>query len=138
MDMNSVNIEEIVKQVLQGMTGQSVQSSVAPAPKATGAIPKTARVAMLTGIEKIELQEYPIPEIGDGDILVKVENEMKKEFGELNAAAEVIEIDEKEFVRFINQFKLKDELLKEIANSINKLGDASVYNYAKNIMLVNF
>ncbi len=73
MDMNSVNIEEIVKQVLQGMTGQSVQSSVAPAPKATGAIPKTARVAMLTGIEKIELQEYPIPEIGDGDILVKVE-----------------------------------------------------------------
>lgn len=71
--MNSVNIEEIVKQVLQGMTGQSVQSSVAPAPKATGAIPKTARVAMLTGIEKIELQEYPIPEIGDGDILVKVE-----------------------------------------------------------------
>lgn len=73
MDMNSVNIEEIVKQVLQGMTGQGVQSSAAPAPKATGAIPKTARVAMLTGIEKIELQEYPIPEIGDGDILVKVE-----------------------------------------------------------------
>ena len=75
---------------------------------------------------------------GTYDILVKVENEMKKEFGELNAAAEVIEIDEKEFVRFINQFKLKDELLKEIANSINKLGDASVYNYAKNIMVVNF
>lgn len=73
MDMNSVNIEEIVKQVLQGMTGQGVQSSASPAPKATGAIPKTARVAMLTGIEKIELQEYPIPEIGDGDILVKVE-----------------------------------------------------------------
>ena len=71
MDMNSVNIEEIVKQVLQGMTGQTVQNTAAPA--ANGAIPKTARVAMLTGIEKIELQEYPIPEIGDGDILVKVE-----------------------------------------------------------------
>ena len=76
MDMNSVNIEEIVKQVLQGMTGQTVQNTAAPAPAApaaNGAIPKTARVAMLTGIEKIELQEYPIPEIGDGDILVKVE-----------------------------------------------------------------
>ena len=76
MDMNSVNIEEIVKQVLQGMTGQGVQTTAAPvsAPAApAGAIPKTARVAMLTGIEKIELKEYPIPELGDGDILVKVE-----------------------------------------------------------------
>ena len=79
MDMNSVNIEEIVKQVLQGMTGQAVQAGTmaaapvsAPAAPA-GAIPKTARVAMLTGIEEIKLQEYPIPELGDGDILVKVE-----------------------------------------------------------------
>ncbi|MBP3544206.1 MAG: alcohol dehydrogenase catalytic domain-containing protein, partial [Lachnospiraceae bacterium] len=78
MDMNSVNIEEIVKQVLQGMTGQAVQGSATAAPVSapaapSGAIPKTARVAMLTGIEEIKLQEYPIPELGDGDILVKVE-----------------------------------------------------------------
>lgn len=78
MDMNTVNIEEIVKQVLQGMTGQAVQNTAPAAPvaasaPAAGAIPKTARVAMLTGIGKIELQEYPIPELGDGDILVKVE-----------------------------------------------------------------
>ncbi len=74
MDMNAVNIEEIVKQVLKGMSSQPAQS-VAPAPsyQAPGAIPKTARVAMLTALEKIELQEYPIPELGDGDILVKVE-----------------------------------------------------------------
>lgn len=71
--MNSVNIEEIVKQVLQGMTGQAVQGA-APAPSAAGgAIPRTARVAKLTALEKIELEEYPIPELGDGDILVKVE-----------------------------------------------------------------
>ena len=75
MDMNTINIEEIVKQVLQGMTGQApaasaVQTAAMPAQKA---VPKTAKVAMLTGLEKIELKEYPIPELGDGDILVKVE-----------------------------------------------------------------
>ena len=75
---------------------------------------------------------------GTYDILVKVENEMKKEFGEFNAAAETIGIEEKEFARLINHFKLKDELLKEIANSINELGDASVYNFAKSVLLVNF
>ena len=77
MDMNSVNIEEIVKQVLQGMTGQApvsstIQDTVRKAVQ-PGVVPKTAKVAMLTGLEKIELKEYPIPEIGDGDILVKVE-----------------------------------------------------------------
>ena len=74
MDMNTLNIEEIVKQVLQGMKGEvpaaSAAQTAAPVQKA---VPKTAKVAMLTGLEKIELKEYPIPEIGDGDILVKVE-----------------------------------------------------------------
>ena len=32
-----------------------------------------AKVAVLTAKEKIEIKEYPIPEIGDDDILVKVE-----------------------------------------------------------------
>ena len=66
--MANINIEEIVRQVLQNMGG-----STAPAKTSNGAIPKTARVAMLTGLEKIELKEYPIPEIGDDDMLVKVE-----------------------------------------------------------------
>lgn len=69
MDINSVNIEEIVKQVLAGMNG-----APAAAPKAaTGAIPKTAHVAMLTSLENFEIKEYPIPELGDDDMLVKVE-----------------------------------------------------------------
>ena len=71
MDINSVNVEEIVKQVLSSM--QNGDSAPAAANKPAGAIPKTARVAMLTQLEKFELKEYPIPPLGDEDILVKVE-----------------------------------------------------------------
>ena len=67
--MNNMEIEQIVKQVLAGMQG----TNGASAPKAAGPVPEKARVAMLTDIEKIELQEYKIPELGDDDILVKVE-----------------------------------------------------------------
>ena len=50
MDMNNVNIEEIVKQVLSGMTGTApaAAQTAAPAAPAQGGIPKTARVAMMT------------------------------------------------------------------------------------------
>ena len=50
MDMNNVNIEEIVKQVLSGMTGNAPAQTAAPAAQtpAAPAIPKTARVAMMT------------------------------------------------------------------------------------------
>ena len=67
MDMNSNEIATIVREVLKNLDGTS------SAPKASGPIPKTAKVAMLTALEKFELKEYPIPEIGDDDILVKVE-----------------------------------------------------------------
>lgn len=78
MDMNNVNIEEIVKQVLSGMTGNApaeAAPATAPvaAPAAGSAIPKTARVAMLTSLEHYEIKEFPIPALGDDDILVKVE-----------------------------------------------------------------
>ena len=65
MDMNNVNIEEIVKQVLSGMTGKGAAPAAASAPAApaaNGGIPKTARVAMMTEKKHFELQEYPIPE----------------------------------------------------------------------------
>jgi threonine dehydrogenase-like Zn-dependent dehydrogenase len=71
MDMNNVNIEEIVKQVLSGMTGTAPAAASAPA--AGGAIPKTAKVAMLTALEHYDIKEFPIPELGDDDLLVKVE-----------------------------------------------------------------
>ena len=71
MAMNSSQVEAIVKQVLEQLSGSQ---PVAPAASACSkAIPKTAHVAMLTGIEKVEIKEYPMPEVGDDDILVKVE-----------------------------------------------------------------
>lgn len=70
MEISSEKIEDIVKQVLQELK-QAPQSTAAK--KSTGAVPKTSRVAMLTKLEEIQLKEYPIPELGDDDILVKVE-----------------------------------------------------------------
>ena len=61
-------IEAIVREVIAGM-----KVSTPAAPAASGSIPKTSRVAMLTEKEHFEIQEYPIPEIGDDDVLVKVE-----------------------------------------------------------------
>jgi len=43
------------------------------APASSKDIPDTAHVAMLTELEKFEIKEYPMPAIGDDDILVKVE-----------------------------------------------------------------
>lgn len=72
--MDQMNIEEIVKQVLTEMKGGAAPAA-APAKAAApaGSVPKTARVAMLTSLEHYDIKEYPIPELGDDDILVKVE-----------------------------------------------------------------
>lgn len=68
---NTQAVEEIVKKILQEMKGNHSGESNAVARK--GEIPKTARAAMLTALEKYEIKEFPIPELGDDDILVKVE-----------------------------------------------------------------
>ena len=69
MDINSEKIQQIVAQVLSEMNG-------APAAKksaSSGPIPSTSRAAMLTKLEHYDIKEFPIPELGDNDILVKVE-----------------------------------------------------------------
>ena len=74
--MADLNIEQIVAQVLAEMQGKDApapKAAAAPAKAAGGAIPATSRVAMLTALENYEIKEYPIPTIGDDDILVKVE-----------------------------------------------------------------
>lgn len=68
-----MNIEAIVKQVLAEMKQGGSVPAAAPARTSGGAIPKTARVAMLTALEHYDIKEFPIPEVGDDDILVKVE-----------------------------------------------------------------
>ena len=62
MDWNSQQVESIVRKVLSQLDG---------APTAGGS--GMAKVAMLTGQRKIEVKEFPIPAVGDDDILVKVE-----------------------------------------------------------------
>ena len=69
MDMNSANIEQIVKQVMAELGN----GGAAPKAAASGPIPKTSKAAMLTKLEHYEIKEFPIPELGDDDILVKVE-----------------------------------------------------------------
>ncbi len=72
MEINGANIEEIVRQVLNSMEGRGQTAPAAAAP-GSGSIPRTARVAMLTSLEHYDIKEFPIPEVGDDDILVKVE-----------------------------------------------------------------
>ena len=81
MAINENEIAALVQQVLKEMTGQAPAQAApsaapsygAPSSSAGGAVPKTAKVAMMTALKKFEIQEYPIPELGDDDILVKVE-----------------------------------------------------------------
>lgn len=72
MDINQVNIEAIIKQVLVEMSGKKETDSFVSKPT-TNSIPKTAKTAVLTALKTIEVKEYNIPEIGDDEILIKVE-----------------------------------------------------------------
>ena len=75
MAVNEQEVEQIVKQILGQLSG-SQSSSYTAAPSYTktgGAIPSVAHVAMLTELEKFEVKEFPMPNVGDDDILVKVE-----------------------------------------------------------------
>jgi threonine dehydrogenase-like Zn-dependent dehydrogenase len=69
---DTAQIEAIVKQVLASMSGGTT-AAPAESGSAGGAIPKTAHVAMLTSLEHFDVKEFPMPEVGDDDILVKVE-----------------------------------------------------------------
>lgn len=69
--MNTNDIEQIVQRVIRSMNNGTASTPVTQ-PK-NGEIPKTARVAMLTSLENFEIKEFPIPALGDGDILVRVE-----------------------------------------------------------------
>ena len=64
MDLNSVQVESIVRKILGEMTGGAK----------CACSDKVAKVAMLTSPKHIEVKEFPIPEtLEDDDILVRVE-----------------------------------------------------------------
>ncbi len=67
MDITASQIESIVRSVISSMGTDSA------AGKTAKSVPTTAHVAMLTGTKKIEVQEIPLPPLGDDDILIKVE-----------------------------------------------------------------
>ena len=79
MAINENEVASLVAKVLAEMTGkapapQSCKGAVNTNPAAAPAgIPKTAHVAVLTELKHFDIKEYPIPEVGDDDILVKVE-----------------------------------------------------------------
>ena len=78
MAANTQDIEAIVRQVLSSMNGSvaSTTPSAAAARSAQGGsydIPATAHCAFLTELKHFEIKEVPMPEVGDDDILVKVE-----------------------------------------------------------------
>ena len=74
MEMNSTQVEAIVKQVLNQLSGSNVSAGSTACSSSCGqGIPKTAHVAMLTSLENFEIKEFPMPEVGDDDILVKVD-----------------------------------------------------------------
>ena len=65
MDLNSVQVESIVRKILGEMTGSGASAAHSD---------KVAKVAMLTSPKHIEVKEFPIPEVlEDDDILVRVE-----------------------------------------------------------------
>ena len=70
MAVKEQDVELIVRQILDQMSNGAVSAPAAKASE-TG-IPSTAHVAILTELEKFEVKEFPMPEVGDDDILVKV------------------------------------------------------------------
>lgn len=70
MAVSEKDVEQIVKQILSQMGGAAPAAS---ATSSSAGIPSKVRVGFLTELGKMEVKEYPMPEVGDDDILVKVE-----------------------------------------------------------------
>ena len=84
MEVNAQQIESIVRELLGQIGGDADKKdcscgnctcgkSEGGSAAVSGSIPKTAKVAMLMKPKDIQVKEYPIPPVGDNDILVKVE-----------------------------------------------------------------
>jgi len=69
MEVNQIDIEEIVKKILNDLKSEPKENIKGSNSK----IPSTCRAAVLTDVKKIDVKEFNIPEINDDEMLVKVE-----------------------------------------------------------------
>ena len=85
MEMNSTQVEAIVKQVLNQLSGSAASTGCTAC---SGEIPKTAHVAMLTSLENIEIKETEInEEVSEKPIKIRKRNYKKSS----NIDEEIIE-----------------------------------------------
>ncbi len=70
MNFDEKEITRLVEQVVKEMTGGANSGCTC---SKSSSVPKTAKAAVLTSLNNIEVKEFPVPPIGDDDILVKVE-----------------------------------------------------------------
>ncbi|MCL2050415.1 MAG: zinc-binding dehydrogenase [Lachnospiraceae bacterium] len=77
MNNSNINIEAVVRQVLEKLSAETASANAISGLPLTSSVnkplPHTAKVAMLTALGKYEIKEFPIPPVGERDILVKVE-----------------------------------------------------------------
>ncbi|AFK85254.1 MULTISPECIES: zinc-dependent alcohol dehydrogenase [Thermoanaerobacterium] len=69
MEVNQIDIEEIVKKILNDLRNEPKENIK----ESNSKIPSICRAAVLTDVKKIEVKEFNIPEINDDEMLVKVE-----------------------------------------------------------------
>ncbi|MDI3312012.1 MAG: alcohol dehydrogenase catalytic domain-containing protein [Thermoanaerobacterium sp.] len=69
MEVNQIDIEEIVKKILNDLKNEPKENIK----ENNSTLPSTCRAAVLTDVKKIEVKEFNIPEINDDEMLVKVE-----------------------------------------------------------------
>lgn len=66
MNVNNIDIEAIVKNVINEMTSACIKEEIK-------VIKNTAKVGLLTAKQRIEIKEFNIPAINDDEMLIKVE-----------------------------------------------------------------
>ncbi|MDQ8208333.1 zinc-binding dehydrogenase [Coraliomargarita sp. SDUM461003] len=74
MNVSKEQIDRIVREVIAGVGAQNEAAPATPAaPTTSSPAAKTARAAVLVEPRKFEIKEFPIREIADDEILIKVE-----------------------------------------------------------------
>ena len=71
--MNRDELSRLVRKVVAAHIGSAQEPARPAVPAVSSSIPKTCRAAVLTAPGRIEMREFPIREISDDEILIRVE-----------------------------------------------------------------